>query len=294
MGDDKKKIKLLLVDDEEEFRRSASKALTRQGFFVSEAESGERALEMLVKSAPDLMVLDLRMGGIDGIAALEKARKIMPNLPVVILTGHGRFENALAGIRLDIVDFVQKPVDMGDLGARIHRLLAEGGKVRLYEKTIGELMVPMTSYRRFYMDQTVKEIVEAIADLLFRPQATLEVARQGRRAVLVLDRQDEFVGLIRMENILELMVPAYLRNSPYSSYYRGMFLAQAKLIGKETANELMTDPISIEVDRPLMEALNLMIRERLTNLAVTRNGAFVGILRDEDIFKEIADSILWK
>jgi DNA-binding response OmpR family regulator len=285
-------IKLLLVDDEEDFRLAASKALTRQGFVASEADSGERALEMLSQSLPDVMILDLRMGGMDGITTLEKARRLAPDLPVIILTGHGRFEDALAGIRLEIVDFIQKPVDMSDLGARIHRLLNKAKQHPPVEKGIADLMVSASAYCRFYVDQTVQEIVAAITQLLFKSVSEKEVTKRGRRAVLVFDRQERFAGLIRVENILSLMVPACLKDSPYSSYFTGMFLAQTKMIGKETAGELIGEHFSIEIDTPLMEALNLMVIERLTNLAVTKNGELVGILRDEDIFKEISDSIL--
>jgi DNA-binding response OmpR family regulator len=292
MMDDSKHIKLLLVDDEEDFRLAAVKALTRQGFVASEADGGEKALEILSHTVPDVMILDLRMGGMDGITTLEKARKIAPELPVIILTGHGRFEDALAGIRLEIVDFLQKPVDMADLGARIRRLLSKSRREVPAEKGIAELMVPASAYRRFYVDQTVQEIVTAITDLLFKPVSEREVTKRGRRAVLVFDRQERFVGLIRVENILSLMVPACLKNSPYSSYFTGMFLAQTKMIGRETAGELIGEHFTIEADTPLMEALNLMVIERLTNLAITEDGKLVGILRDEDIFKEISDSLL--
>lgn len=285
-------INLLLVDDEEDFRLAASKALTRQGFIATEAESGEKALELLSQSLPDVMILDLRMGGMDGIATLEKARRIAPDLPVIILTGHGRFEDALAGIRLEIVDFIQKPVDMSDLGERIRRLLNKAKQRPATERTIAELMVPVSAYRRFYVDQTVQEIVSAITELLFKPVSAKEVTKRARRAVLVFNRQERFVGLIRVENILSLMVPACLKDSPYSSYFTGMFLAQTKMIGKETAGELVGENFSVEIGTPLMEALNLMVIEHLTNLAVTKDGELVGILRDEDIFKEISDSIL--
>lgn len=292
MKKENKRIRLLLVDDEEDFRLASSKALARKGFAVTEAESGEKALEILSHRPPDVMVLDLCMPGMGGIPTLEKSRKIIPDLPVIILTGHGRFEDALAGIRMEIVDFIQKPVDMSELGNRIRRLLGKSRRHIPAEKSIAELMVPASAYLRFYIDQTVQEIVAAISALLFKPVSEKEVIKRGRRAVLVFDRQERFAGLIRLENILSLMVPARLKDAPYSSYATGMFLAQAKMIGKETAAELIGEHFSVEIDTPLMEALNLMVIERLTNVGITKNGELVGILRDEDIFKEISDSIV--
>ena len=98
-----KAIRILLVDDETEFRDAAGQALRRQGFQVSEAGSGEHALELLPADRPDLVILDLKMGGMDGIATLTEIRKIDPDLPVLILTGHGRYEHALAGIQMGVV-----------------------------------------------------------------------------------------------------------------------------------------------------------------------------------------------
>ncbi len=294
MSEENKIIKLLLIDDEYEFRQAASKALARQGFAVSEAESGVQALSMLRDDTPDLVILDLRMGGMDGVSTLEEIKKIKPNLPVIFLTGYGKFEEALSGFKLGIMDFIQKPVDMKDLAERIHKLFSEGVDKPAREKTISELMIPASAYCRLYKDQTVQEIVATLAGQLSEPASVGGAPQRVRRTVLVFDRQEEFIGLIQVEDIVKLMVPLYLRYSPYFCYLPGMFLAQTKMIGKKSAEDLLADAFFIDIEVPLMEAVNLMVSENLTNLAVTKFGKFVGILRDEDIFKEICDSILGK
>lgn len=292
MGDPKKTTRLLLVDDEADFRRAAAPALERQGFEVEQADSGERALEMVGARLPDVVVLDLRMGGIDGITTLERMRAIAPALPVLILTGHGGLDDALAGIRLEVVDFVQKPVDMGNLAGRIRRLLADRHGAPMAEKTIPELMVGADCYQWFRIDQTVQEVVAALLDAVSGPERKGGKVCPGRRSVLVHDHDGRFVGLLRIEDIVRLMIPPYLHASSYASYFTGMFLAQTKLIGNQKAGELITSYFSIEEDAPLMEAVQVMVSERLANLPVVRRGELVGILRDEDLFRAIADSVL--
>ena len=136
MAIEEKAIRLLLVDDDLGFRDAAGQALRRQGFQLCEAECGERALDLIPKDNPDLVILDLRMSGIDGITTLSLIRRTHPDLPVLILTGTGSPEHALAGSQLGIVDFIQKPVDMKVLGARILELM-EKDLTQLGKRTPG-------------------------------------------------------------------------------------------------------------------------------------------------------------
>lgn len=291
MENDKPEIRLLLVDDEEEFRLSAAKALGRMGFTVRQAGSGQEALERIRAEVPEVVVLDLRMEGLDGIATLEKIREHHKDLPVIILTGHGRYEDALAGIQLEVVDFVQKPVDIRHLGERIRDFLGRGGRKPLREKSIAELMVPEARYRRVYLDQSVREVVEALQGAQHQLVQPGETDR-GRRTLLVFDHEERFAGLIRAEDIVRAMVPAYLLESPYSSYFTGMFLARTKVMGKLPIGDLIRDRPSVDVDAPLMEAVYLLVSRNLSHLPVTREGRLVGLLRPEDLFPEIANPIL--
>jgi two-component system nitrogen regulation response regulator NtrX len=287
MDTEEPRIRLLLVDDEEEFRNSAGRALERQGFALTEAESGERAIEILADFRPDVVVLDLKMQGMDGIATLQRIRESDENLPVIILTGHGSYEDALSGIRLRVVDFMQKPVDLNKLGERIRKLVASGGEKPLREKSIADLMVPESLYFRIYQDQDVREAVAALEDARQRTVAEGNADR-GRRTLLVFDRKERFVGLLSAEDIVRVLIPSFLLESPYASYFTGMFLAQAKVVGKLPIHDIIRSPISVEVDAPLMEATSLLVSRNLSHVPVTRKGQLVGILRPEDLYQEIA------
>jgi len=286
MADKEKPIRLLLVDDETEFRDAAGQALRRQGFQVSEAGSGEHALELLPHGGPDLVILDLKMGGMDGIETLTAIRKIDKDLPVLILTGHGRYEHALAGIQMGVVDFVQKPVDLEVLGLRI-RELVRGGKRPLREKGLEELMVPESLYRRVPMDGTVRDAVLALQEVQRRELLPGDTDR-GRRTLVVFDSTGAFKGLVRAEDILRLVVPSFLVESPYSSYLTGMFLAQAKVVGRLPLRDVLKTPPTLDVGAPLMEAAYWLVSRRLSHLPILKEGKLVGILRPEDLYHEIA------
>jgi DNA-binding response OmpR family regulator len=287
MEEKKPGIRLLLVDDEGEFRLAAGQALRRQGFQVSEAESGERALEMIQAHRPEVVILDLKMGGMDGIATLTELRRVDPGLPVLILTGHGGYEDALAGIQLGVVDFVQKPVDMQQLGQSVRRLLERKAHHPLREKKVGELMVPQARYHRLSTHHLVRDAVQALIQVQLRPTEGDDPDR-GRRTVLVFDGNGEFAGLVRAQDIVRLTVPSFLRDSPHSSYFTGMFLAQAKVIGRVPVVDILRPLPSIDVDAPLMEAAYWLVSRELSHLPVMAEGKLVGILRPEDLYREIA------
>ena len=277
------KTKLLIVDDEAEFRNAVSKGLTRRGFEVEEASNGEEALARLRQKAPDIVLLDQKMPGLSGIDTLKEIRKFNDELPVIILTGHGDFHTALAGIKLDIVDFIQKPIDIDLLSERIQHLLTKKSDELMLEPTISELMAPPDLYPRVYMDEPITSVLQVISKAYRTPIPEDSLYGQVRSA-LVYDRDDNFKGMIRFSDMLQLLIPEYLRDSPYASFFTGMLLAQSKVFGKDTIGSLVdTRQIFVDVDMPLMEAIHLLVEHKLINIPVLKDGRLVGILRGRDI-----------
>lgn len=291
MNTDRTVIRLLLVDDEAEFRSATSRVLRRRGFDVIEAEGGEAALALVGESPPDVVVLDLKMDGMDGITTLEHLRKQQPELPVIILTGHGSYEDAVAGICLEIVDFLQKPVDVERLASQIRRLLSRSKPQPLREPTVAELMVPVSSYARVYDDEPIGVAVQSMQES-FSHRVSGRVAEQGHRTILVFDRQDRFRGIVRIEDVVRLAVPPFLRDSPYASFFTGMFLAQCKTLQHHRVADVLRNGPHVSENTPLMEAAHLMTSSALINLPVMREERLVGILRDKDLLLEIARHVV--
>lgn len=114
-----KEMKVLLVDDEEKFVEALSERLQMRDLENETVYDGEQALEFVDDKEPDVMVLDLKMPGIDGMEVLRRVKKKFPNIKVIILTGHGTDRDEEESRRLGVFDYLKKPVDIEHLVSRI-------------------------------------------------------------------------------------------------------------------------------------------------------------------------------
>lgn len=117
----KERFKVLLVDDEKEFVESLSERLQLRNLDADIAYNGEEALEALAHGEHNVMVLDLRMPGIDGMEVLRRVRQTNPDMRVVILTGHGTDRDEAEALKLGAFEYMQKPVDIDKLDSTLHR-----------------------------------------------------------------------------------------------------------------------------------------------------------------------------
>ncbi len=108
-------MKLLFIDDEQTFLNYLAKRLILDGFTVKTTFSGEEGVEVASKEDFDVAVVDLQMPGIDGIEVQKQLKDLQPNLPCIVLTGHGSVENALESGKYNAFKFLSKPVDMDTL-----------------------------------------------------------------------------------------------------------------------------------------------------------------------------------
>ena len=112
-------IKLLLVDDEFGFVDVLRKRLTKRNMTVTVAYSGTEAIQRLRKQDFDVAVLDLKLEDMDGIEILRIFKKLVPDMPVIMLTGHGSEQAAREGIACGAFDYLTKPSDLEDLVGKI-------------------------------------------------------------------------------------------------------------------------------------------------------------------------------
>lgn len=106
---------ILLVDDEAEFIETLGKRLARRGLTVHLANSGQEALTIIAATELDVVVLDVKMPGMDGIETLQKIKEIKPELEVLMLTAHANVEVAMRGMELGAFDYLMKPVELDEL-----------------------------------------------------------------------------------------------------------------------------------------------------------------------------------
>lgn len=121
--------RILLVDDEKDFSEMLSLRLKEMGEKVTTAFNGKECLEILKEKKIDVIILDIRMPGMDGIEVLKQVRKKYPLVEVIMLTGHGSTETAVEGMKLGAFDYLLKPADFNDLLTKL-----EGARKRKDEQ----------------------------------------------------------------------------------------------------------------------------------------------------------------
>jgi len=121
----KKTIRVLIVDDEERFRTTTTATLKKRGFEASAVAGGAEALEAIRKADVDVVVLDVKMPGMDGNEALLKMKTLKPELEVIMLTGHGTIQSGLEGYRDHVYAYLTKPCDIDILTEKIQDAVAK-------------------------------------------------------------------------------------------------------------------------------------------------------------------------
>lgn len=119
---------ILIVDDEKNIRLALSMSLEKLEIPVAAAASGEEALEKLAPGGYELMLLDLRMPGMDGMEVLRRVSQQWPELKVIIITAYGSIDLAVEAMKLGAVDFLQKPFDAAQVREVVRRILEKPGE----------------------------------------------------------------------------------------------------------------------------------------------------------------------
>ncbi len=107
--------KILVIDDEQAIRRSLSEILTFEGFDISEATDGAEGLMMIGENNYDCILCDIKMPSMDGIEVLEAAKVLRPDIPFIVISGHGNLETAVEAVRKGAYDYISKPPDLNRL-----------------------------------------------------------------------------------------------------------------------------------------------------------------------------------
>ena len=125
---------ILVVDDQSSVRQLLREYLTEQGFKVVMAENGQEALRLVAAARVDLVLLDVKMAGMDGLEVLQRLREKSSDLPVIMISGHGTIETAVEATKLGAFDFLPKPLDRDKLLVTIRNALQVAKLAEDYRK----------------------------------------------------------------------------------------------------------------------------------------------------------------
>ncbi|MBU1195475.1 MAG: response regulator [Proteobacteria bacterium] len=298
------KIKVMMVDDEARFRETTATLLRKKGFETTIAGSGEEAVNIIKTSPQDVVVLDVKMGGMDGHVALEKIKKLSPQTQVIMLTGHGSPGSADNSRKLEAFDYLIKPCDIDILALKINEAYAvqKTGAART-EKKVKDIMTEIENYSTITVNNTIREAVIKLMSSLTELVSSNMIREAGHRSLIVFDEQHNFVGILRIKDLIK-GASFHLSTSEssktdsikfshvFTSGWDGLFTIQMKALADKKIGELTLEaPPMIDGNANLMEVANLLFKTKRTRLIVTSGKKVIGILREQDLFFEIVNII---
>ncbi|GAB3019538.1 sigma-54 dependent transcriptional regulator [Niabella terrae] len=133
---------ILVIDDEAAIRKTLTEILSFEGYKIDEAADGEQALKLLEQHKYDLALCDIKMPKMDGVEFLKKATELTPDMPVIMISGHGTIETAVEAVKKGAYDFISKPPDLNRLLITIKNALEKGNLVtetRVLKKKISRV-----------------------------------------------------------------------------------------------------------------------------------------------------------
>src|SRR4051812_4289075 len=114
-------VRVLIIDDEPNHAEVLAESLERVGYDCVRASSGTEGARLIERAEPNVILTDLKMDGVDGLAILRKARQELPDAEVVVITGHGDVQTAVEAMRAGAANYLEKPVNLAELRAMVER-----------------------------------------------------------------------------------------------------------------------------------------------------------------------------
>jgi len=223
--------KILIVDDECEFRKSLSEFLKERGFDVLEAECGRDGIKSVMEQHPDLTLLDYVLTDIDGLIALEEMKTASPAMPVVLITGHPSYKICVKAIKSGAYDFITKPIDEAELDFIIREALYEEGDEKIevtgvkYYKNLDDLTTSIVAE-----SPKMKEVM-AIADRVAPTDMTVLIQGETGTGKEVLSRYIHKMSRRRKGTFVAVdlgAIPDTLIESELFGFEKGSFTGALK------------------------------------------------------------------
>ncbi len=282
---------ILIADDEQGIRNSLQRLLEFESYRVSMASDGPAALSAVRERNVDLVLLDIKMPGMDGLEVLSQIHGEYPQLPVVIISGHGTIQTAVEATRLGAFDFVEKPIDADRLllvirnGLAQRRLLRENVSLRAEVRQRTELVGEHTEIQKIL--ETVRKVAPANARVLIMGENGTGKEMVARTIHELSPRADEpFV------EVNCAAIPEELIESELFGHERGSFTgAVARRMGKfEMADggTLFLDEVgdmSLSAQAKVLRVLQESVFERVGGTETMRVDVRVVAATNKDLLK---------
>lgn len=149
-------VPILIIDDEPGILESLTEFLEDEGYEVHQADSGKKGLEIFQSLNSAVVMTDLRMPGMSGIEVIGEIRKLNEQTPIIVLTGYSSLQTAIDSIRLDVFEYIRKPVDLDHLKDTLDRARANVHAARQVQQEMVDLRSQLEFFQRQWKDQLAK------------------------------------------------------------------------------------------------------------------------------------------
>ncbi|MBU2631997.1 MAG: response regulator, partial [Proteobacteria bacterium] len=244
-----KKIRVLLVDDEDRFCKTTSKLLNKKGFDMASTNTAEKAIKLLKKSPRDVIVLDIKMAGMDGHTALQEIKKTDADIQVIVLTGYGTKYSAMRALIREAFDYLAKPCDVEILASRIQdAYMAKHHGFKIDGKKALNIMTSIEELKTVSAEDTIKKAIEKMMGANEKISAWPMAMEDSLRPLLVIDERNILTGILTKMDVIRAVRPEYVsadgsltqESSRFSSiFWSGFFSDRVKAISLKKVKDLM-------------------------------------------------------
>ncbi|MFZ4057168.1 MAG: sigma-54-dependent transcriptional regulator [Ferruginibacter sp.] len=286
---------ILIIDDEKAIRKTLTEILSYEGYKIDEASDGDEGLRKFSNTPYDLVICDIKMPKMDGIEFLEKAHKLNPDIPVIIISGHGNIETAVEAVKKGAFDYISKPPDLNRMLITMRNaldkqsLVTETKVLKRKVSKVQEIIGDSTPIRK------IKDTIEKVAPTDARVLITGENG-VGKELVArwIHEKSNRNTG--PMVEVNCAAIPSELIESELFGHEKGSFTSAIKQrIGKfEQANggTLFLDEIgdmSLSAQAKVLRALQ---EGKITRVGADKDIAVdvrVVAATNKDLLKEVED-----
>ncbi len=289
--------KILIIDDERSIRRALGEILQFEGYEVSEAEDGNQGIEVCKNGTFDLVFCDIKMPGKDGMEVLAEIHPLFPELPIVMISGHGTIETAVEAIKKGAFDFIEKPLDLNRILVTIRNA---NERVSLVEQTtlLKTTLKKIKGSSIVGESEPIKRIREMIEKVAPSDARVLITGENGTGKELVARSLHELSNRVKMPfvEVNCAAIPGELIESELFGHEKGAFTSAVKdKKGKfelASGGTLFLDEIgdmSLAAQAKVLRALQENVIQRVGSEKDTKVNCRVVAATNKDLKKEIAE-----
>lgn len=289
--------KILIIDDERSIRRALGEILQFEGYEVAEAEDGKQGIEVCKNGAFDLVFCDIKMPGKDGMEVLAEIHPLFPELPIVMISGHGTIETAVEAIKKGAFDFIEKPLDLNRILVTIRNA---NERVSLVEQTtlLKTTLKKIKGSSIVGESEPIKRIREMIEKVAPSDARVLITGGNGTGKELVARSLHELSNRAKMPfvEVNCAAIPGELIESELFGHEKGAFTSAVKdRKGKfelASGGTLFLDEIgdmSLAAQAKVLRALQENVIQRVGSEKDTKVNCRVVAATNKDLKKEIAE-----